>query len=104
MRLPGCTRPVAGPSAMFIIRRGARLKKLVLRSGSRVSTAATRNCDLPSRTLLPTGAFSALTSRSSSHTVPGCGTPAAGAARGTHALDDLGAPGMIGEQHDVGAK
>jgi hypothetical protein len=44
----GCrpaARPVAGRSSRFISRRGATLKKLMPRSGSRVSTAATRSDD-----------------------------------------------------------
>ena len=82
MRLPGCTRPVAGTSATFIIRRGARLKKFAPRSGSSVSTAATRSCTLPNRIVAPTGALSAVMRRSSSHTVPRagpCGVSASGA-------------------------
>ena len=70
---------VAGTSAMFIISRGAMLKKPALRSGSSVSTAATVNSARPSLTREPTGACSALTRRSSSHTVPGAGPRSAGA-------------------------
>ena len=79
MRLPVCTSPVAGTSARFIIRRGAMLKKFALRSGSSVSTAPTRSSDFPRRTVEPTGACSALTSRSSSHTVPAAGPRSAAA-------------------------
>ena len=53
------------------------LKKFAPRSGSSVSTAATVNTALPSFTLEPTGALSAVTSRSSIHTVPGLGPESA---------------------------
>ena len=55
------------------------LKKLVLRSGSSVSTAATLNSRAPSLRREPTGASSAVTRRSSSHTVPRAGPRCAGA-------------------------
>ena len=79
MRLPGWMRPVAGTSSRCIISRGAMLKKLALRSGSRVSTAATRSSARPTRTFEPTGAASAETRRSSIHTVPRAGPRSAGA-------------------------
>ncbi len=55
------------------------LKKLALRSGSSVRTAATVSSERPRRTREPTGAPSAETSCSSSHTVPFCGPLSAGA-------------------------
>jgi hypothetical protein len=60
------------------------LKKLALRSGSSVSTAATSSSAFPSRTREPTGASSADTRRSSSHTVP---------LRGPRSACASGAPG-----------
>ncbi len=88
MRLPVCTRPVAGTSSMCMNTRGAMLKKLVPRSGSSVSTAATRKLELPSCSFEPTGAASALISRSSIHTLPRGGPDCAGAsaALGTAAM------------------
>ena len=62
------------------------LKKFAPRSGSSVSTAATLSSLRPSRIVLPTGAPSAPTSCSSSHTLPGAGPRAAGAS---------GAPGAL---------
>ena len=62
-----------------MIRRGAILKKLVPRSGSRVRIAATSKVVAPSLSFDPTGTVSAVTRRSSIHTVPGFGPDCAAA-------------------------
>ncbi len=77
MRLPVWTSFVFATSSRFIIRRGAMLKKLTLRSGSSVRIALTVSSVSPSSMRSPIFAPSAGASRSSSQTVPGRGTPSA---------------------------
>ncbi len=74
MRLPGCTRPVAGRSSSRIITRGAKFMKDAPRSGSTVSTASTRKRALPSSSVSPGESLSAAIMRSSSHAAPCGGT------------------------------
>src|SRR5258706_1525704 len=81
MRLPGCTRPVAGRSARRIISGGAKFMKDRPRSGSRVNTAPTRKRARPSSIAWSGRPLSSAIMRSSSHTTP-CGGTASVSASG----------------------
>jgi len=66
------------------------LKKLALRSGSSVSTAATSKSARPRRMREPTGAFNEEIRRSSSHTVPRAGPRSTGTSGAIRSLPRSG--------------
>jgi len=78
-RLAGCTRPVAGKSALLIITRGAKLMKPAPRSGSTTMTRVMVNEESPSSSGWPICRFKDTSSAASTQAVPGAGISRVGA-------------------------